>query len=276
MKRTVDFERYPSQEGRAASLSEYQNIPQPNSKSETNPKQIRNPSKIRNPKSEIRNPSTAFTLIELLIVIAIIAILASLVFPVVGAINKKKQISRAQTELQALAQAIEGYHTKLGFYPPDNPNNPITNLLYFELLGTTNDGVPPNTPQNFGTLDGSAQISTTLLNQYFNVQGLANTSTRAKSDDRGAAASTFLTHLLPAGISVVDTGQQQIKILVCGVTWPTALTPLMSAAPPGTNPWRYVSTHPTNNTASFDLWVDVVIKGKTNRVSNWNAQPIQL
>ena len=79
-----------------------------------------------------------FTLIELIVVIAIIGVLASLIFPVIGVVNRKKQINTAETQLKALEIAIDGYKTKLGFYPPDNPNNPVTNQLYFELLGTTN------------------------------------------------------------------------------------------------------------------------------------------
>jgi len=36
------------------------------------------------------------------------------------------------------------------------------------------------------------------------------------------------------------------------------------------NPWHYVSTNPTNNQGSFDLWMDVLWSGKTNRISNWS------
>src|SRR5690348_17156290 len=106
------------------------------------------------------NPSlhrAAFTLIELIVVIAIIGVLAALIFPVVGVVNRKKQINTAQTQLKALEVAIDGYKTKLGFYPPDNPNNAVTNQLYFELLGTTNNAAPGKVPDLWVTLDGSAQ-----------------------------------------------------------------------------------------------------------------------
>src|ERR1051325_3887861 len=86
-----------------------------------------------------RSNPAAFTLIELLVVIAVIAILAALIFPITAAIKKQQQIKVAQAELNQIQTAIEGYKEKLGFYPPDNPNNPITNQLYFELLGTTNN-----------------------------------------------------------------------------------------------------------------------------------------
>ena len=39
------------------------------------------------------------------------------------------------------------------------------------------------------------------------------------------------------------------------------------------NPWRYNSSHPTHNQATYDLWVDVIVDGKTNRISNWSDKP---
>src|SRR6185312_12165509 len=84
---------------------------------------------------------TAFTLIELIVVIAIIGLLAAMIFPIAGAVNRHKQIGTAQTQLQALSLAIDSYKSKLGYYPPDNPNNAVSNQLYFELMGTTNNGV---------------------------------------------------------------------------------------------------------------------------------------
>ena len=38
------------------------------------------------------------------------------------------------------------------------------------------------------------------------------------------------------------------------------------------NPFRYNSTNPTNNPGSYDLWIDLRISGKTNRISNWSRQ----
>jgi prepilin-type N-terminal cleavage/methylation domain-containing protein len=223
-----------------------------------------------------RRPLAAFTLIELLVVIAIIAILAAMIIPVVGAISKRKQITVAQTQLKAIEAAIDGYKTKLGYYPPDNPNNVVTNQLYFELLGTTNDGVGGKAPQTYVTLDGSAQISTVnppILNNVFGVMGFANSSTRSHSDDSGSAASSFINNLRANEIGTLDPAGP-IKILVCSVQWPPDKTgPIFGTS---LNPFCYNSSHPTNNASSYDLWVDIVFKGRTNRVCNWSAQPIQL
>jgi len=221
----------------------------------------------------------AFTLIELLVVIAIISILAALVIPIVGAANAHKQISLAQTQLKALEVAIDGYKTKLGFYPPDNPNDPLVNPLYFELLGTTNNGLG-NIPTLWVTMDGSAQIGTKTtpynISALFGVVGFANTSTRSHSDDSGAAAVVFLNNLTPNQIGHYDTAVPEVKLLVCSVTWPADRTNLVAKGEMGLNPWRYNSSHPTNNTGSYDLWVDLIIRGKTNRICNWNTQPVKL
>src|SRR5262245_28983231 len=103
----------------------------------------------------------AFTLIELLVVIAIISILAALIIPIGKAVNRTKIRSKARGELAMLEMAIENYKTKMGHYPPDNPDNPGRNQLYFELEGTIlTNGV-------FQTLDGSGQIRMNQLPNSF-------------------------------------------------------------------------------------------------------------
>jgi prepilin-type N-terminal cleavage/methylation domain-containing protein len=65
--------------------------------------------------SSIRN--AAFTLIELLTVITIIAILAGLVFAAGPAIMNQARKSQAKTTAHALVAAIQAYHTEYGRYP---------------------------------------------------------------------------------------------------------------------------------------------------------------
>jgi prepilin-type N-terminal cleavage/methylation domain-containing protein len=59
----------------------------------------------------------AFTLIELLMVIGIIAILAAITFGVVKGVNERAAIRQAQTELSSLSQALEAYKLQYGDYP---------------------------------------------------------------------------------------------------------------------------------------------------------------
>src|SRR5437867_2553567 len=60
--------------------------------------------------SRIVPAPTAFTLIELLIVIAIIALLAAMIIPVIGGVKRAQLKHKAQAELVQVQTAIESYH----------------------------------------------------------------------------------------------------------------------------------------------------------------------
>ena len=217
----------------------------------------------------------AFTLIELLIVVAIMAILAALIFPVTGAINRRKMISRTRAELGLLKMAIDNYQSKLGFYPPDNTNSFALNQLYFELMGTT------NTSKELVTLDGSARIRRADLASDFTqafglgVQGVANCSATGAGEE-GRTAQRFLRSDLKPGQVASLLNFPGVKLLTCSIPGPYPIvspsgSPLV---PANANPFRYNSSSPTNNPNSYDLWVDIVIAGKTNRINNWSSEPI--
>lgn len=67
----------------------------------------------------------AFTLIELLIVVAIIAILAAIAVPNFLEAQVRSKVSRAKTDMRTLATAIESYATQNNHYPlivaPNSP-----------------------------------------------------------------------------------------------------------------------------------------------------------
>ena len=60
----------------------------------------------------------AFTLIELLIVIAIIAVLALIAVPNFLEAQTRARVARMKSELRTLAQAVEAYRADGGDYPP--------------------------------------------------------------------------------------------------------------------------------------------------------------
>jgi len=64
-----------------------------------------------------RTNTRAFTLVELLIVISIIAILAGLVLSAAGSVQKKASRSRTEAEISALQTALEGFKADNGDYP---------------------------------------------------------------------------------------------------------------------------------------------------------------
>ena len=85
-----------------------------------------------------RRTASAFTLVELLIVIAIIAILASLVLAAASSVQKKGARSRAEGEIAALEAALESFKADNGDYPTNSISNSSASLV--NNLMPTNGG----------------------------------------------------------------------------------------------------------------------------------------
>ena len=71
----------------------------------------------------------AVTIIELLLVIIIILILAGLILSISSYVQNKGARARAETEIAAMAAALESYKADNGIYPRDNPGNQYTDNL---------------------------------------------------------------------------------------------------------------------------------------------------
>lgn len=100
---------------------------------------------------------SAFTLIELIVVIAVIVILVGLVLSTVGYVQKKGARARAETEIAAISAACESYKADNGVYPnsadtsslnPKTNGNPSTYssasfYLYTQLSGDSTGSRSP-------------------------------------------------------------------------------------------------------------------------------------
>jgi prepilin-type N-terminal cleavage/methylation domain-containing protein len=216
----------------------------------------------------------AFTLIELLTVISIIALLAAFTIPVIKTVARKKVLDRTRGEMEQVATAIDRYKAAYGFYPPSNPlypnstNDVMFSPLYYELLGTTNNN------NLYQTLDSSASISTappspTDVQKAFGVSGFINCSKSGASED-APPARNFLPDLKPNQFMSTTNHTVLATIFVASVGGPDQnYRPFYGT--PGCNPWRYVNPG-VNNPTSYDLWVQLVISGKTNLICNWTKQ----
>ncbi len=207
-------------------------------------------------------------------VIAIIAVLAALLFPAGIAVQHKATLKRAGAEIKQVEAAITAYKIDKGFYPPDNkrPNgviDPYPNSLYYELTGAR---VSPQANQTFVALDGSETNTVIELQAAFRVGGINNVEIEGAQDV--APARNYIKELSSAQYALVDLGGQARRKRVMGVNLDGPF--LVTAVGGGNiNPLRYVSSSPTNNPETFDLWVDLIVGGKTNRVCNWSDAPIK-
>jgi len=211
----------------------------------------------------------AFTLIELLTVIAIIGVLAALLFPAFSGVNRQATLNRAKAEMAQLETAIDRYKAAYGFYPPGNGNAsyPAINQLYYELTGTTN--LPNGAIE---TLDGNSQITPGAVGTVFNVGGFMNCDSTNASAENSPVARNFLPGLKPNQIGAYTTNGVTADLIVSSIDWPTAAT-APTGAQAQNNPWRYNSSNPANNPGAYDLWLQIVIKpGQTNLICNWSKQ----
>jgi len=215
----------------------------------------------------------AFTLIELLVVISIIALLAGLIVGLARSAGQSNKRSRIQAELNQVITAIDAYKAHLGQYPPDNvmPSsrivNPVTNQLFYELTGVLLD----ENKRMFRARDRQQNIPSSSVLQFFNRDGFVNAGTNPKE----LKSFISLKASQRRAISRQSLGLE-IEVLAVSLDWPNDPRfppPFNYSTDPQirrVNPWRYVSTNPTNNPDSFDLWAEFVEGGKIKVICNWS------
>ena len=204
-----------------------------------------------------RRPLIAFTLIEMLVVISIMAMLAGLVVWGVSRAATTRKLNRVRTELQQLETVIDNYHENKGFYPPDNTNDCRKPPLFYELTGATNLG------GKYATIKGDFPTSANI-SELFYIDGFVNSDPDEVKNffpEIKSVQHRTITNI--AGTPII-----KLDALSVPLPGPTDLPSFDDDDRP-INTWRYVSTKPTNNPASYDLWAEVVIGGKVHIIGNW-------
>ena len=73
---------------------------------------------IRNPKSEIRNlRQRAFTLVEMLLVLVILATLAAIVYPKLAGRSEQARVTAAVTQIASLSSSLNMFEVDNSYYP---------------------------------------------------------------------------------------------------------------------------------------------------------------
>jgi prepilin-type N-terminal cleavage/methylation domain-containing protein len=196
----------------------------------------------------------AFTLMEMLVVIAVIGVLAAMIIGIFPGVMEKRTRNRVRAELMALTVAIENFKQDQGFYPPDNTNSTAGSPLYYELVGCTLDA------NQFVPVNGTP-VPTARVRPSFGVDGFVNTAAGnkpsknylpdLKDDQRGT-----LTNSPPTPVEVLLVSYKGIY--------------------GDFNPWHYNSSSPVHNPGSFDLWAELDLGKKDNNnnpipviIGNW-------
>lgn len=91
-------------------------------------------------KTQSNTLRRGFTLVEMLAVIAIIVILASIVVGSMGYVRSKQSLEQAKVQVKLLENALEEYKADTGYYPPGGTGGKgDSKILYRALYWDSND-----------------------------------------------------------------------------------------------------------------------------------------
>ncbi|HWD18320.1 MAG TPA: prepilin-type N-terminal cleavage/methylation domain-containing protein [Verrucomicrobiae bacterium] len=225
----------------------------------------------------------AFTLIELLAVIAIIGIIAGLVVHLAPAVNQNKKRQRVEAEKHKLILMIDSYQAKFGFYPPDNgfavgsvtlAGGNFTPALYDEL--TQVNPLLYELTGGSNNMQGGGQFTNFLGSNFmqqeltfgYGRQGIMNSDAGLQQIYRPAPApNAYMKY--PAwksgtGFSWPPTkNAADLQGLIVPVEMVQADDPGAPAHATVTNFWHYDSSSTNrHNLGSYDLWAEFVIGRK--------------
>lgn len=200
-----------------------------------------------------RKRLASFTLIELLTVIAIIAILAAIVLSAGSGLFQKAARSRAAGEIQAMSAALEGYKTDNSLYPPSDGTLLLTNTAADPYFSKEDDGSQSG---------GAYQTNSQLL--YQALSGQTN-----YDDVPVAGVKSYMSFK----ISQLGNSTAAAGTTGSGSTYIKDPWNYSYGYSTGTLPGAATPSYPYNGNLSFDLWSTgglLTANVNTNAwISNW-------
>jgi prepilin-type N-terminal cleavage/methylation domain-containing protein len=169
----------------------------------------------------INRSANAFTLVEILVVLAIMAILVAISIPALQGLSGAKQFANRLNEISGILEQARAYATAqntyvwVAFYPydpstlpqPDNSGDALCVAVFASNDGTdpinwtaTNINVPPS---------GTVSVSGTSISQLLRLSGFKQIAIRTQSYfTQGSGAGQIAS--LPSGIAVPPNGPTTI------------------------------------------------------------------
>lgn len=123
--------------------------------------------------SRTRHGQPAFSLIEMMAVVSIIVILASLVVGGMGFVTERQAKEKAKIQMGLISNALESYKADFGVYPPtiNSPKGEDNSKLLFKALYWDSDNDGQNAPIGNAAGDIDQKIYLPDLDPANNKQG---------------------------------------------------------------------------------------------------------
>lgn len=162
-------------------------------------------------------PAFAFTLLELLTVIAIIGLLAALLFPGIRSARVAADKARTRVQFSQWAAALEGFRSEYGYYPVLHPSNlvnpsgqttdPATLHLFHDVLAARRRDGSALPAWSAGTNNRFPEMQNRKLISFYSFAASDLTSTNLLQDAFGnIEIAVLLDRNLDGVINAADIG----------------------------------------------------------------------
>lgn len=150
----------------------------------------------------LKKRQSGFTIVELLIVIVVIGILATLVIVTFTGIQQKSRNSQRQTDINAVASHVESFYAQWGFYPTS------VDLQSSAFITKYMKGLDPEALRDPKQASGGTIGTTASASQYSYVAAGTTCATTASStttdpSDTGCDSFTLTAKLEGGGADYV-------------------------------------------------------------------------
>jgi hypothetical protein len=204
-----------------------------------------------------------------LLIAVLLAAITWLAWRTISAHNLQTKIDAAfpkvcdgvRDQRRILVKAIEDYKARFGTYPPDHVLSrqpmvvdPVTNTLLYELAGVLYN--PTNKLVQAANLEPAEE---SFVLKFLNCDGFKNVSESAEKIPRFIKMDHMPICQLHDDPDVFLLGSPISDVAL----EPDVLVKFEMGS------WRYVSSAPTHNPGTFDLWVEVKTPKRSSLIGNW-------